>query len=93
MINEIDNIEKHEKVMLICTTNDIEKINVNVRRSGRLDKLIKVNVPGLKERLDILRFYLNGNQNGFINDSDIEEISLGMNGFTGSDIKLLVREA
>lgn len=79
--------------MLICTTNNLDKISVNIRRSGRLDKLIKVNVPGMKQRLEILRFYLEQTQSNQIAEQDIQEISLGMNGFTGSDIRLLIREA
>jgi len=58
LINEIDGIDRHEKLILIGTTNSLDKVGVSIRRSGRLDKLIKVNVPGLKQRVEILRFYL-----------------------------------
>ena len=45
LCTEIDNINYNEKVMIIATSNQISNVDMALRRSGRLDKEIKLEIP------------------------------------------------
>lgn len=63
-----------------------------MRRSGRLDKEIKIEIPQNKDRLKILNIYLERMPHG-LNEREVREINDNMNGFTGSDILAFLRES
>jgi transitional endoplasmic reticulum ATPase len=79
------------KVLVIAATNAPEKIDAAVRRSGRFDKLILIPPPDAEARLAMLEFHLN--------DRPVEAavdtagIATMLEGYSASDIKLLVDEA
>jgi len=58
LIKELDSISSLEKVLVIATTSQIANIDMGLRRSGRLDKEIKLEIPQNKERFKILSLYL-----------------------------------
>lgn len=87
ILNIIDGVEaKASEVMVIFTTNDVDKINQAMLRPGRLDAVIEVSAPdaGAVERL--LRLY----GRGLINeDEDLTQVSA----FLAGNIPAVIREA
>jgi transitional endoplasmic reticulum ATPase len=93
-VNEIlANLEgcAERKVLVIAATNEPEKIDPAVRRSGRFDKLILIPPPDAEARHAMLGFHLHGRPVGA--SLDIAGIAAVLEGYSASDIKLLVDEA
>ena len=78
-------------VLVIGATNEPEKIDPAVRRSGRFDKLILIPAPDAEARRAMLEFHLNGRP---VEESlDTAGVAAVLEGYSASDIKLLVDEA
>ena len=79
------------KVLVIAATNEPEKIDPAVRRSGRFDKLIFIAPPDAEARRAMLDFHLRDRP---VEASlDTAGIATVLDGYSASDIKLLVDEA
>jgi transitional endoplasmic reticulum ATPase len=79
------------KVLVIAATNAPEKIDAAVRRSGRFDKLILIPPPDAEARLAMLEFHLR--HRPIEASVDSAGIAAALEGYSASDIKLLVDEA
>ena len=78
-------------IFVIAATNQPQKIDPAVRRTGRLDKLIYVGPPDLEARREMLAFHLEGRP--LAPDTDIERLAEAVNGYSASDLRFLVDEA
>jgi AAA+ superfamily predicted ATPase len=79
------------KVLVIAATNEPEKIDLAVRRSGRFDKLILIPPPDAEARRAMLEFHLRARP---VEESlDTAGIAAVLEGYSASDIKLLVEES
>jgi AAA+ superfamily predicted ATPase len=78
-------------VLVIAATNEPEKIDPAVRRSGRFDKLILIPPPDTEARCAMLGFHLLDRPVGA--SVDIAGVAAVLEGYSASDIKLLVDEA
>ncbi len=76
----------------MATTNDAKKIDESVKRAGRFDKEIRIEIPKAVDRIQILKAYLS-NLKHDLTEENINEINSSMNGFTGADIVSLIRES
>lgn len=79
------------RVVVIASTNRVDGIDPALRRPGRFDSEIEVNIPTLEERLNILelctrKIRLDDNVN-------LRSIAASCNGFVGADLEALFREA
>lgn len=92
LIKSLDSIASNEKILIIATTNQISNVDMALRRSGRLDKEIKLEIPQNKERYKILSLYLDKLPHN-LNEKELKELNDNMNGFTGSDILTFLRES
>jgi transitional endoplasmic reticulum ATPase len=79
------------KVLVIAATNLPEKIDPAVRRPGRFDKLIFIPPPDADARLAMLEFHLR--QRPVEPDLDIRGVAAILDGYSASDIKMLVEES
>jgi DNA polymerase III delta prime subunit len=79
------------KIFVIAATNQPEKIDPAVRRTGRLDKLIYVGPPDDEARKEMLMLYLEGRPVGA--DVDVDALAKTLEGYSASDIRFLVDEA
>jgi transitional endoplasmic reticulum ATPase len=79
------------KVLVIAATNEPEKIDPAVRRSGRFDKLIFIAPPDAEARRAMLEFHLR--ERPIEASLDTAAIATILDGYSASDIKLLVDEA
>ncbi|SOV18727.1 AAA family ATPase, putative [Plasmodium gaboni] len=89
LLNNMDGIKKHTHTILIGSTNYINKIDLALRRSGRFDKEIEVNLPNLKDRISIFKKKLNLIKNN-INKKKIHKLADLCQSFTCSDINSLI---
>ena len=90
LLTELDGIEELEDVLVIAASNRPDMIDKAILRPGRLDRKVKVPVPDLEARKEIFRIHLEGSPS---EDVDIEELAEMTEGFTGSDIESVTREA
>ncbi len=80
-----------KKIFLIAATNQPQKIDPAVRRTGRLDKLIYVGPPDAEARREMLALHLEGRP--LAADFDVAALAEALEGYSASDIRFLVDEA
>ena len=85
------NASADKGIFVIAATNEPEKIDAAVRRTGRFDKLVYVGPPDLEARREMLAFHLAGRPQA--EKLDIDEVAMALEGYSASDIKFLVDEA
>mmetsp|Transcript_35395 Transcript_35395/g.56571 ORF Transcript_35395/g.56571 Transcript_35395/m.56571 type:complete len:282 (-) Transcript_35395:4106-4951(-) len=93
LLTEMDGLEERKNVFVIAATNRPDIIDPAMLRPGRLDKLLYVPMPTMKDRCEILKTCARTTP---MDDSvDMETIAKSnkMEGFTGADLAALVREA
>jgi ATPase family protein associated with various cellular activities (AAA) len=85
------NASAEKKVFVIAATNEPQKIDPAMRRTGRLDKLIYVGPPDAEARAEMLRMHLAGRP--VVANLDYAGIAATLEGYSASDIKFLVDQA
>ena len=86
----LEGLGRH-KVLLIAATNEPNKIDPAVRRSGRFDKLVFIPPPDAKARAAMLEYHLAGRP--LEERLDLSGLAAVLDGYSASDTKLLVEEA
>jgi SpoVK/Ycf46/Vps4 family AAA+-type ATPase len=77
-------------IIILAATNEPEKIDNAILRTGRFDKLIYVEPPDLEARIDLLKMYLKNRPQDPIN---FEAIALLIEGYSCSDVKNILDES
>lgn len=91
MLSEIDGIKNLSGVIVLGTTNHVDKIAEAAKRSGRLSETIEIDLPSLEDRKAIWSNYLEGKS---INEQfDVESLAVSTAGFSGADISEAVNQA
>ena len=90
LLSEMDGLEKLEDVVVIGATNRPDMIDPALRRPGRFDRLILVKAPNKEGRKEILDIHTRDMPKEGV---DSEEVASLTEGYTGSDIEALCREA
>lgn len=90
LLTELDGIEELEDVVVIAASNRPDMIDSAIMRPGRLDRKVKVPVLDLEAREEIFNIHLKDTP---LEDVNIENIAEMTEGFTGSDIESVTREA
>lgn len=85
------NSGSEKKIFVIAATNQPNKIDPAVRRTGRLDKLIYVGPPDSEARKEMLSLHLQGRP--VAADFDVGALAVALGGYSASDIRFLVDEA
>jgi len=91
LLTMMDGLKSRGKVIVIGATNRVNSIDPALRRPGRFDREIAINVPGKEGRLAILKIHTRGmplTKN--VNLNDIASIT---HGFVGADLESLSKEA
>ena len=91
LLTELDGVEELENVVVIGATNRPDMIDKAILRPGRLDRKIKVPAPDLEARKEIFRIHLQDTP--LTEDVDTDQLAEMTEGFTGSDIESITREA
>lgn len=72
--------------MIIATTSKLSELDKSVRRGGRLDLDLRLDMPTDQDRHEIFKAHLEFLQLNGVSDSDLVEISKSSSGFVGSDL-------
>jgi molecular chaperone DnaK (HSP70)/tetratricopeptide (TPR) repeat protein len=80
-----------KNIFVIAATNQPDKIDPAVRRTGRLDKHIYVGPPDLEARKEMLALHLEGRP--VAAQLEIGSLAAELQGYSASDIRFLVDEA
>ena len=91
LLTEMDGLEKLEGVVVIGATNRPDILDPALLRPGRFDRLVYVPPPDKAARLEILKVHTR--RMPLAEDVDLERIAETTEGYAGSDLALLVREA
>ncbi len=91
ILTMMDGLKGRGKVIVIGATNRINAIDPALRRPGRFDREISINVPDKKGRLQILKIHTRGMP--LTKDVDLDEIASITHGFVGADLEALIKEA
>jgi ATP-dependent Zn protease len=57
LLKQMDGFAKNDKIMVIGATNHLENIDKALRRPGRFDRLVKINLPDYEDRCEICDHY------------------------------------
>ncbi len=91
LLSELDGFEPNENVIVMAATNRPDILDSALLRPGRFDRRIAVDLPSLKDRVEILKIHARNKP--FADDVDLEEVARGTPGFSGADLENLLNEA
>jgi transitional endoplasmic reticulum ATPase len=91
LLTEMDGLEEINGVIVIGATNRPDMIDPAILRPGRFDHIIKLSLPDESERKAI--FLVHSRNKPLANNIDIEDIVKKTDGFSGAEIKGVVKLA
>ncbi len=91
MLTELDGLEELEDVMVVGATNRPDMIDPALLRSGRFDRLVMLGAPDRDGREEILDIHTRDMP--LDEDVVLEEIAEITEGYVGSDLETIAREA
>ncbi len=91
LLSELDGFEPNEHVVVMAATNRPDVLDPALLRPGRFDRRITVDLPTLKDRLEILKIH--ARDKPLAGDADLEEVARSTPGFSGADLENLLNEA
>ncbi len=89
LLTEMDGFEGSEGVIVIGATNKVELLDEALLRPGRFDRRIFVELPGLNDRIEILKVHMKNRPF----KGNLENIAKMTVGFSGAALASLVNEA
>ncbi len=90
-LTELDGVGGIGDVTVVGATNRPDRIDPALLRPGRLERVIEVPMPDRDARREILAIHAAGKP--LADDVDLEALADRLDGYTGSDIEAVVREA
>ncbi len=91
LLSELDGFEPNEHVVVMAATNRPDVLDPALLRPGRFDRRITVDLPTLKDRLEILKIH--ARDKPLSESVDLEEVARGTPGLSGADLENLLNEA
>ena len=86
----IDDV-KHKDVFVLATVNNMRKLPKSLRRAGRFDRLLKMDVPTGADATAIVKHYLRDKK---LDDSlDISFVAKALDGHTCAELETVINEA
>jgi ATP-dependent Zn protease len=93
LLTELDGFSKRDKIIVIASTNYADKLDPAILRPGRFDKIIKIPLPAMEGRRDIIQYYIEKTKSHLKTPNDFLDLAKRTTGMTGSDLKNLVNIA
>src|SRR3989344_5138572 len=91
ILTMMDGLKTRGKVIVIGATNRVNALDPALRRPGRFDREIEINVPGKAGRLSILKIHTRFMP--LTKNVNLKEIAAITHGFVGADLEALTKEA
>ncbi|MBO0883559.1 MAG: ATP-binding protein, partial [Mycobacterium sp.] len=90
LLTELDGINPLRDVVVVGATNRPDLIDPGLLRPGRLEKLVFVEPPDARGRLEILR---TAGKSVPLHDVDLDSLAADLDGYSAADCVALLREA
>jgi SpoVK/Ycf46/Vps4 family AAA+-type ATPase len=84
--------EKKEPVFVAATANEVERLPPELARRGRFDEIFFVDLPGAKEREDILAIHLRARRRDPARYA-LAQLAKGLDNFSGAELEQVVISA
>lgn len=86
--------EKKRAVFVLATVNDINNFPLEFLRKDKFDEVFFIDLPNIKEREEIFKIHILKRKKAkvYMSDLNIEKFSYASEGFSGADIKNIVKE-
>jgi cell division protease FtsH len=91
LLTEMDGFGSNSGVIILAATNRADVLDGALMRAGRFDRQIHVDLPELKERIEIFKVHLRGLK--LITGFDVDFLAKQTPGFSGADIANVCNEA
>ncbi len=91
LLTEMDGFASNSGVIILAATNRADILDRALLRAGRFDRQIHVDLPDLKERLEIFKVHLRGLK--LVPEFEIDFLAKQTPGFSGADIANVCNEA
>lgn len=91
LLSLMDGLESRGKVVVIGATNRPNSIDEALRRPGRFDREIEIQIPDRDGRLEILQIHTRGMP--LTEDVDLDRLADLSHGYAGADLSALAKEA
>ncbi len=91
LLVEMDGIETQEGIIIIAATNRRDVLDPALLRPGRFDREVRVNLPDIKGREQILKVHAGTVK--MTEGVDLSRIARGTPGFSGAELANLINEA
>ncbi|MDR0729369.1 MAG: ATP-dependent zinc metalloprotease FtsH [Prevotellaceae bacterium] len=91
LLTEMDGFGSNSGVIILAATNRADVLDGALMRAGRFDRQIHVDLPELKERIEIFKVHLRGLK--LVTGFDVDFLAKQTPGFSGADIANVCNEA
>ena len=91
LLVEMDGMQGSDGVVWMAATNREDMLDPAVRRPGRFDRIVEVQLPTVHDRLEILRIH--ASKAPLADDVDLERLAQLTVGHSGADLANLLNEA
>ncbi|KAG0279451.1 hypothetical protein BGZ95_001154 [Linnemannia exigua] len=92
LLTLMDGVASRGRVVVIAATNRPNSIDPALRRPGRFDREIRMEVPGESDRAKIIRGLIKDMPHT-LTDAELSSLARMTNGFVGADLEALCRES
>lgn len=101
LLTNLDGLEKRDNVFIIMTCRDKDDFDDALIRSGRIDKVIKINFPSVSDSAKILQYYIETSplysailkEENPLTEEEYEGIASRCGGFSCATLQRIVKEA
>ena len=91
ILSEMDGFDPNSSVIVMAATNRPDVLDPALLRPGRFDRIVSVDRPTLKGRLEMFKVHVRDVP--LSEDVDLQRLAEGSVGLTGADIRNMVNEA
>ena len=91
LLTEMDGFGSNSGIIILAATNRADILDKALMRAGRFDRQIHVELPDLKERMEIINVHISNLK--VAEDFDLEFLAKHTPGFSGADIANVCNEA
>ncbi len=91
LLTSMDGINSSSKIVVIAATNRVDSIDEALRRPGRFDQEIEVGIPGVPQRLAILKAIMRKTPHT-LTEGQFQQIADVTHGYVGADMASLYQE-
>ena len=91
LLTMMDGLKSRGKVIVIGATNRVNSLDPALRRPGRFDREIGINVPDKEGRLAILQIHTRGMP--LTKNVELDKVASLTHGFVGADLEALCKES